>query len=177
MTDIRPNERENVLNLQRYLRQLSFDYPSISPLPLDGIFDTATRQALSDYQRMVGLEQTGQADPLTLERLFEDYLASVQRNTRGNGFYIFPRTPPNYAVYPDENHFLVQVIQYMLNELRVLYGDIPLNAQNGVYDEATRQGVLEFQRRHNLPQNDRVDLTTWNAMTDAFRRLYDRYEQ
>lgn len=176
MSNARPNERENILNLQRYLRQLSFDFEEIPAVPIDGIFESVTEDALRAYQKLKGLEITGRADTESWTRLFEDYLLSIEQNTRGNGFYIFPRLPQGSAVYPGEQHFLVTVIQYILNELRIFYTDIPLNDQNGVYDEMTRQGILEFQRRTGLPETDRVDLMTWNAMVDAHRRLVDRDE-
>ena len=177
MTNERPNERESIANLQRYLRQLSFEFPDIPSPPIDGIFDTATEDALRAYQRIRGLEQTGRADLESWNMLFRDYNASLDRTGGANGFYIFPHFPIDYAVYPGEKHFLVEVIQYILNELRILYTDIPLNEQNGSFDENTRQGILEFQRRHGLAESDRVDLPTWNALTDAHLRITERKER
>ena len=176
MAKIRPNERESIANLQRYLRQLSFEYEQIPAPPVDGIFDTATEDAVRAYQTMKRLPITGAADLATWTLLFDDYEQSLTRNTRGNGFYIFPRTPMDYVLSPNEEQFLVQVIQYILNELRLLYDDIPPNAQNGKYDDATRQGVITFQRRHGLDETGLVDRTTWNALADAHRRMTDRGE-
>lgn len=176
MTTNRPNERESIANLQRYLRQLSFEYEQIPAPPVDGIFDTATENAVRAYQTMKRLPITGVADLATWTLLFDDYEQSLARNTRGNGFHIFPRTPIDYVLSPDEEQFLVLVIQYMLNELRILYDDIPPNAQNGKYDEATQQGVITFQRRNGLEETGLVDRITWNALTDAHRRMTDRGE-
>lgn len=169
----RPNERQSIENLQRYLRQLSFDFPDIPQVPVDGIFESATERALRTYQGMKGLPATGRADLETWTRLFEDYEASLVRNSRGEGFYIFPRMPKDYTLTLGEEHFLVEVIQYILNELRLLYDDIPQNGQSGIYDEPTRQGVAVFQRRHGLPVTDHVDRATWNALADAHRRVSD----
>ena len=171
-----PNERESILNLQRYLRQLSFDHPQIPPPPEDGIFESATRDALRAYQRMVGLDATGIADLESFNRLFLDYRRSLEQNSRGEGFYIFPRAPKDYVLSPDEEQFLVTVVQYILNELRVWYDDIPPNDQDGRYSEATRQGVAVFQKRNGLEATGLVDRATWNALADAHRRLGDRDE-
>jgi peptidoglycan hydrolase-like protein with peptidoglycan-binding domain len=173
----RPNERQAITNLQRYLRQLSFDYPAIPSPPIDGIFESVTERSLRTYQAMKGLPDTGRADLETWTLLFDDYNASLARNTRGNGFYIFPRDPVGYELSLDEQHFLVEVVQYMLGELRVLYDDIPSNERSGVYDGTTVQGVAVFQGRHGLPVTGKVDLMTWNALTDAYRRISDRDEQ
>lgn len=171
-----PNERQSIRNLQRYLRQLSFDYPQIKAPPEDGIFDSATRDALRAYQQMSGLRETGRADLETWSRLFSDYRHSVERNSRNAGFYIFPRTPNDYVLSPDEEQFLVTVVQYILNELRVLYDDIPLNDQSGRYDENTREGVSVFQKRNGLDRTGLVDRNTWNALADAHHRLSSRGE-
>ncbi|MBR5616322.1 MAG: peptidoglycan-binding protein [Clostridia bacterium] len=173
----RINEREYILNLQRYLRQLSVTEPSLKAPPLDGIFDTATQDALRNYQRLRGLTPTGRADLETWTRLYEDYLSSLKQQARSEGFYLFPDGPNNFAVYPDDENFLVMVVQYILNELRVAYDDIPQNSLSGVYDAQTRQGVLTFQRHLGLPQNDRVDRATWNALVREHDRLLNEIEQ
>jgi len=171
------NQKEYVLNLQRYLRQLSATEPDITPPPLDGIFDTATEQALRQYQTLRGLPVTGRADLQTWTMLYEDYLSSLNKQAASEGFFLFPDFPPDYAVYPEEQHFLVMVIQFILNELRIAYDQIPPNTQSGVYDLATRQGILAFQRRNRLQESDRVDRATWNALAREYRRLYGVPEQ
>ena len=173
---LRPNQQESISNLQRYLRQLSFDYPVIPLPPIDGIFESVTRDAVRAYQNIVGLPVTGIADLVTWNRLYEDYRRSLTNNTRPNGFDIFPRTPLNYQLTPGEQHFLVEVIQYILNELRILYDDIPENSQNGIFDPQTIQGIQAFQAKNGLPISDEVDRVTWNALAAAYRRLFDRAE-
>jgi len=177
MPPFEANQKEYVLNLQRYLRQLSATEPDIMPPPLDGIFDTATDKALREYQALRGLPVTGRADLETWTLLYEDYLASLDKQARAEGFFLFPDFPPDYAVYPEEAHFLVTVIQFILNELRIAYDEIPRNTQSGVYDLATRQGILAFQRRYGLNESDRVDRATWNALAREYRRLYGTAEQ
>ena len=176
MAKEKPNERQTIANLQRYLRQLSFDFPEIPPLPVDGIFDTATADAVRAYQTMKGLPATGVVDLITWNQLFEDYEKSLERNTVGNGFYIFPRTPSDYILSPDETQFLTLVVQYILNELRVFYDDILQNSQSGTYDKETMSGVKTFQRRNGLPETGLVDRKTWNALAAAHRRMTDRDE-
>ena len=177
MQQQRPNERQAILNIQRYLRQLSFDYPAIPAPPMDGIFESVTERALRSYQAMKGLPDTGRADLTTWTRLFEDYNDSLARNTRGRGFPAFPREPSGYELALNDRYFLVEIVQYMLNELRILYDDIPQNGRSGIYDELTAQGVAVFQRRHGLAATGRVDLATWNALVEEYGRLNDRNEQ
>jgi peptidoglycan hydrolase-like protein with peptidoglycan-binding domain len=177
MPPFESNQKEYILNLQRYLRQLSATEPDITPPPLDGIFDTATENSLRQYQALRGLPVTGRADLETWTLLYEDYLESLEKQATAEGLFLFPDFPDDYAVYPEEEHFLVMVIQFILNELRIAYDEIPQNSQSGVYDLATRQGILAFQRRNRLNESDRVDRATWNALAREYRRLYSIPEQ
>ncbi|MBO5897827.1 MAG: peptidoglycan-binding protein [Clostridia bacterium] len=173
----RPNERQTIAALQRYLRQLAFDGHPIPQPPVDGIFDTRTEQALRAYQVLAGLAVTGVADAITWERLFADYEASLERNQVSEGLDLFPSSPQDYVLYPEEEHFLVEAIQFILNELRLWYDDIPPNGQSGVFDDATRQGIIAFQKRQGLTVNASVDRITWNALARDYRRLRSRNEQ
>lgn len=170
------NVSEYIKNLQRYLRVISATEPELPSPPIDGIFDTATEQSLRTYQQLHGLPVTGIADQATWESVYQAYLDALEQQSAAYGFFLFPDTPLNYAVYPDERLFLVNVIQYILNELRVIYDSIPQNNQSGLYDEETRQGVLAFQRANGLAENDRVDRATWNALAKEYRRLFSYTE-
>ncbi len=172
MPSFEQNERQYLYNLQRYLRGIAVTDPSIPSPPLDGIFDTATEEAVMAFQKSQGLTATGKVDLETWNLIYNKYLTSLEKQADTEGFYIFPDKPMGYAVYPDEEHFLVMVIQYLLNELRILYDDIPENTQSGIYDAPTRQGILAFQMRNGLPPDDRVDHRTWNELNRAHRRLY-----
>lgn len=171
------NERQAISALQGYLRQLAFDDPTIPLPPVDGIFDTRTEQALKAYQERVGLAVTGIADADTWNRLFSDYLASLERNRKSEGFDIFPSSPQGFALYPNDEQFAVEVVQFILNELRLWYDDIPQNGQSGIFDEVTRQGVVAFRRRHGLGEASQIDRATWNELVRTFRRLNERAEQ
>ena len=172
----RPNEAQAIQNVQRYLRQLSFDEIGITAPPLDGIFDTATEQAIREYQRLSALPITGQADLETFTRLFADYERSLKKNRRSEGLSVFPNQTLTFTVRPEDEYFLVEVIQFVLNELGVWYDDIPKNGQSGIYDEATQQGILAFQKSNGLPPSRNIDRATWNALARAYRRMMDRSE-
>lgn len=64
-------------------------------------------------------------------------------------------------------------VRGLQSDLRVLglAGEIaPLVPISGIYDEATRAAVIDFQRRHGLAVTGTVDLTTWNAIVMASNR-------
>ena len=160
-----------VENLQRYLRQLALFDSRIPPLAIDGIYGQETHDAVMAFQRMIGLEETGTVDYTTWTQLFEAYMASVLLHEQPKGFSPFPRFPVGYSIGSGNRQFLVEIIQYMLNELSTEMIEIPRNAQGGLFDEDTEQGILQFQRAHLLKETGRVDKATWNALVRAYNQM------
>ena len=63
-------EKDAIRNLQTYLRaQMRVDEYAPA-VPIDGIFDTQTKDALIYFQNQNGLEPTGIADRATWELLY-----------------------------------------------------------------------------------------------------------
>lgn len=167
------NERVAVENIQRYLRQLSLYDDTMPRIAIDGIYGDETRAAIYAFQQLAGLEATGIADYTTWTELYEAYMRSVLLHSSPRCFCPFPRFPVNYSVGRGNRQFLVEIIQYILNELTLSYDDIPRNDQSGLYDEDTENGVLAFQRIHALPRTGKVDKMTWNALVEAYNIISD----
>ncbi len=166
-----PYETEAIYNLQRYLRGLSRFDPDIPPVDEDGIFGDATRASLEAFQEKYGLPITGAADEETWLRLFEEYLAEVERQTRPAPVHVFPRYPTDYSVGPGDEGVLVEVIQLLLREIILLYGrDADLLPIDGIYGPTTEEAVKDFQRVHRLPDDGRVDRITWNRLATVRER-------
>ena len=165
------NQTEAITNLQRYLRRLSYEGLEGYRVPIDGIFDTATRNALIRFQQSVGLPETGVADKLTWDTLFEEYSQAVRDEKESRGLFFFPTYPENYEVTPGEAWLLVNIIQLLLLELRAVYGIFEDITESGVYDKATEDAIREFQRINLLPETGRVDETTWNRIVREYSNL------
>ena len=171
MTD-HQNYSSAVRNLQRYLRQLSYDDTGITAPPVDGIFESDTEQSLRDFQRTQGLAQTGTADALTWELLYAAYRASLANRTLPQSLDIFPRMPMGYRMRSGSCGFTVTALQYILQELEALYGGMRDVTLSGRYDRATEDAVREFQRVNRLPVTGEVDLLTWNLLADQHNLLF-----
>ena len=169
------NERVAIANLQRYLRQLAYFDETLGEVPIDGIFDTATEEALRAFQESVGLPPTGRTDFVTWEALFAAYLQSLEEHSAPHRIAHFPRLPENYTIEIGDVQFLVRIIQNALQELGAIYDDIGEVPQSGEYDEATAAAVRVFQEKHGLPPTGAVDRRTWNALADAYNRNFDLY--
>ena len=168
-------QKDAVFNLQRYLRQLSYSHSNIPSPPTDGIFGEVTQSSLEAFQREYGLPVSGVADRATFERLYEEYLASLELYSPPLSLGLFPRTPDGYYVSVGDEFFLVSVIQLLLNELSIIYDSfIPL-VINGIFDDATQANVSDFQVKNQLRADGRVDKATWNRLVEAYEQYAADY--
>ena len=101
------------------------------PMTFDGIFGTATRDAVKGFQGTVGLTSTGIVDDLTWNRML---------------------TP----VGPGSTGMAVRVLQRQLIEKR--RASVPVD---GIYGTTTRAAVLAFQKHLGLPADGKAGLQTW----------------
>ena len=159
-----------VENLQRYLRRLSYETyegDAIPPVPVDGIFDTRTEEALSAFQRIYGLPVTGRADRTTWELLFAEFL----RLSDGDEVVrvdLFPSTPADYVTRRGEQSAFVLLVQWLLSEIEVVYDFLPPVTPSGIYDETTEAAVREFQTIHGLPPTGLLDRRTYNRLIQEY---------
>ena len=169
------NHAEATRNLQRYLRQLSFAEETIPSPPIDGVFESATRDALLAFQRSRGLPATGAAALKTWEELYRSWRASVAENAPSERISVFPRTPKNATLRAGSQGFAVSAVQFILRELERVYPEFSKIEVNGIYDPTTEEGVRVFKERNALPITGTVDRLTWNLLADAHNLLFDRY--
>lgn len=161
--------REAVRNLQRYLRRLSYVYEDIPPVPVDGIFNDATRDSLIAFQRHAGIPITGMADEETWDLLYAAYLEVLFGASEPACLPLFPLFPVDYTVKRGDENFLVSAVQFLLREISTIY-DFPLSVElTGSFDEATERAIIEAERLFLLPPTGEVDKRLWNYLVGAYR--------
>ena len=168
MARIYPNEKQAISNLQRYLRQLSYFDEDVLPIVINGEWNEETKNALTVFQRKNGLPPTGVADEQTWNLLFSQYQSSIEENSEPSRVPFFPRLPKGDSVGAGDSGFIVEVIQYMLNELSLLYDGLDNVDISGFFDSNTEAAVSEFQKRNLFPQSGRVDKKTWDRLVRAY---------
>lgn len=170
MRDI-TNEKNNVTELQRYLRELHHDtsgeIPLVNP---DGIYGAETRAAVEAFQGLHGLPVTGETDNATWNAVYREYADAVVRRSPPRPISPFPNET-GYVISEGEYSDIVAIVQFMLRLLANAYDDIEGLPPEGVYNEATIKDINAFQRAYRLPVTGTVDKTTWNALAEAYNRL------
>ncbi len=169
------NQAQAITNLQRYLRRLSYGESGQNKVPIDGIFGSATQQALTDFQRAMGLPATGIADKQTWDTLFDEYTKDTENERGRRGLYIFPQNPKGYEVSAGDTLTLVRIIQLLLLELSVTYDIFEDIAESGTYDANTEKAITDFQRINGLPPTGKVDERTWNRIVREYSNLEKGY--
>ena len=170
-------EREAIRNLQRYLRHLSYFDEDIPPLPLSGLWDPNTREALIAFQRKNQLPPTGTADERTWTLLYDQYRRSLEEKSPPATMPIFPRLPERSSLRLGDVGFPVTAVQYMLDELTIEFDGLEGVPQNGIYGPETARAVTEFQRRNLLPETGEVDKATWDALVRSYELIANDYMQ
>ena len=73
--------------------------------------------------------------------------------------------------------FLVAVVQYMLNEIGVIYNVFDAVEINGVYDTATENAIRSFQEINSLDPTGEVDRRTWNFLSRIYNLSLHHIDQ
>ena len=170
------NKTQAVTNLQRYLRRLSYEGLQGERVPIDGIFDETTKNALSEFQRQQGLPATGVADKTTWDTLFSEYRRVTDDERNEQGLYLFPERPNDYTVSAGDTLTLVRIIQLLLLELQATYDVFEDITESGTYDLQTENAIREFQIKNGLPATGEVNRATWNRIVREYSNLKKRGE-
>jgi N-acetylmuramoyl-L-alanine amidase len=135
-TPPKPDEadKKTVLDLQKALNQLRIRDDNGKPLVEDGIIGNATRSATRNFQRIVGITETGIAGPTTWLAI-EEILAK-------------PILRPNHAAGTT-----VKYLQYLLKVV-----------VDGIYGSLTASAVEVWQQKQGLTSDGIVGPQTWNKL-------------
>lgn len=170
-------QKDAILNLQTYLRAQSLVDENAPNVPIDGIFDSQTRYALTEFQRKNGLAPTGVADRTTWELLYAQYLDILDETSLPAPVIPFPSYPSDYKIRLGDKNFLVATVQFMLNEIGVIYNVIDTLEIDGVYGVKTAEIIRNFQERGGLPVTGEVDRRTWAHLARIYNISMHYIEQ
>ena len=162
------NLQDAILNLQTYLRAISFVDDRIERVPIDGIFDTDTEKAVTSFQRTRGLSPTGIVDKETWDAIYEEFKILNQASDRSQKYNFFPTYPENYESELGEESAFISLAQILLRELSVIYDSFENVKITGVFDKETEDAVKVIQKSAGLPVTGKINLATWNVITRDF---------
>lgn len=62
----------------------------------------------------------------------------------------------------------IKEIQLYLNGIAKCDPEVPQVLSTGIYDDKTKNAIIAFQRRHDIPMSGTVDFTTWEALVTEY---------
>ena len=164
------NQENAIFQIQRILRDLEYFSSGSSGIPLNGIYDSETRDGVRRFQEAYGVNPTGVVDKETWDLLFSVDAARRDASALARSVYILPKNE-KYTLYPGTKDDIIYVIQFMLNSIKSEHDDFGNIPFNGVYDEETARAVSALQRKFLLDDNAIIDAKTFNALADEYERM------
>ena len=70
----------------------------------------------------------------------------------------------------------VKALQYMLNQLSLVYEWMPSVALSGTFDENTLEAVMRFQREFAPPVTGVVDRRTWQVVRGKYEQAQEKLD-
>ena len=162
------NLQDAILNLQTYLRTISFYDERIERVPIDGIFDSDTEKAVTSFQRTRGLSPTGIVDKGTWDAIYSEFKRITENSDKEQKYNFFPSNPENYEATVGEESAFISLVQLLLRELSVVYDTFENIEITGIFDKSTEKAIKEFQRASGLDATGRINLATWNRLARDF---------
>ncbi|MBS1326994.1 MAG: spore cortex-lytic protein [Oscillospiraceae bacterium] len=166
----------SVRTKQVQLNSISRNYPSIPKIaPVDGVFGQETDDAVREFQRIFKLTADGIIGKATWYRIAYLY-NSVKRlselDSEGISLDEVAQQFPS-LLSPGDTGDEVRMIQYYLQVVAAYYDTVPPLTTTGVYDDATYQAVMAFQRTFGLTPDGIMGQQTWNELYKAYRGILD----
>ena len=127
-------DKKTILDLQKALNQLKIRDDNGKPLVEDGIIGNATRSATRNFQRIVGITETGIAGPTTWLAIEQILAKPVLR----------------------ANHAAGTTVKYLQYLLKVVI--------DGIYGSLTASAVEVWQQKQGLTADGIVGPQTWNKL-------------
>lgn len=148
-----------VRSLQTMLRVIAEDDPRHPTVVPDGIYGPSTMQAVSAFQRRMGLPVNGVTDQNTWEAIFNVYETALIRVGKAEPIEII--MDPGKVYSKGDAHPNIYLLQSILIQLSKDNTTISEPIHNGILDELTAEAIAQFQYLAGLPETGELDKVTW----------------
>ncbi len=161
-----------VNNVQYLLAYLAEFYESIPPVSVDGVYGSATENAVRSFQRAFDLPVTGAVDFATWDVMYRTYLGFLEtipfKYVEGN-VLPYPGIPLRLGAESES----VRVLQEYINYVASIIPEIPSTGVTGYFGTQTETAVLALQDFFGIEQTGTVAAATWDAITSLYSDLYN----
>ena len=146
-----------VEQVQFWLNTLAQYDSAIPSVKVDGVFGTATANAVRAFQRKYGLTVDGIVGQTTWKELYDEFLSIQSDNGTPNAY-------PGTALRQGSSGQNVRLVQFWLKIARTVYTSLESVTVDGKFGAGTAAAVRRFQRYFGLTADGVVGRTTWNSL-------------
>ena len=156
-----------VRSLQTMLRVIAARHADLPGVIPDGIYGQQTANAVSAFQRKLGIPITGITDQPTWEMIVSEYQSALILVTPAQPLQIILES--NQVIRSGEEHHSIYLTQAMLTAMAKEYSSIPEPSLTGVLDGSTSESIAAFQRLSGLDITGELDKITWKHLVLQFQ--------
>ena len=164
----------DVENVQIRLNRISVNYPGIPKIPaVDGFFGPETTDAVTEFQKVFGLQPDGIIGKSTWYKIQYVYNAVkklYEVNSEGLTYSELPtRYPGSLEIGASGSGVLI--LQYYLEYFSLFVPTVQPVNPDGSFGEQTRNAVISFQKTYGLEQTGIVDRAVWNSIQSTYYNI------
>lgn len=173
------DEGEDVEKLQNMLMSIVHIYPTLPVVTLDGKYNSETKNAVEEFQNMMGINKTGIVDGNTWDKLKliydkKDQIKAIEKIDFNN---VVERVDLNKGIDLSDNvlkegsrgRYVFRLQEY-LRKVATVNTNIPQIALDGIFGSETKRAVMSFQKEYGLDITGIVDDQTWDKLYDEYLR-------
>ncbi len=160
-----------VLTVQYYLQVLSYFNGNLKPLRRTGVYDTATTEAVKTFQKVYGINQTGNVGVQTwvkINEIYRDILASLPENYNAP----YAKYYPGYVLSYGQTSTDVEDLQQYITAVSGKYNEVSPLPITGYYGDQTRAAVEQLQKIYGIEVSGVVGPVTWGAIADDYNKSF-----
>jgi peptidoglycan hydrolase-like protein with peptidoglycan-binding domain len=164
----------DVKKMQDNLNRIRVNYPLIPVISKpDGKFGAQTAEAVRVFQSVFDLTPDGVIGKSTWYKISSVYnaVANLGELDSEGELIGLGAAPPGVVLREGDRGRDVVSLQYILNFIAEFYANVPAVLRNSLFDIATRDSVLAFQKNFNLAQDGVVGPSTWAALYQVYRSV------
>lgn len=143
--------KQHIMQLQKYLREIAKNDNRIPLLAIDGLYLDRTADAVTAFQEIYALPQSGEVDEQTWNKIYEEYIEIVGLDRTCICVDVFAN--PDATLKQGDNGYLIYFVQVMLLRISDKYNNFPSIEVNGTVDENTEKALKEIRRVSGLDEN------------------------
>lgn len=163
---------EEIRQIQRMLREISFFDENIERVIADGIYGEQTASAVRSFQRNNNLYETGTVDNDTWDKIIEVYDRALEENKRNVHIQIIDEGAVPFAV--GDGGASLYVIQAMMLALSEYFENIDSVDVTGVFDAKTQKAAEQIQIISGITPNAQIDRIFINALAELYMTYITR---